>query len=227
MKDLGPRHFKYNSFQELMYLSPNVFNPNKDIYRFLGIDENQRYVLLRFVNWNAHHDLGHQGMSEKNKVEIVRRLSEYVKVFILSEGALPQAIEEFKIKVPAHRMHDVLAFADHLFGESSTMASESACLGTPAIFIDNEGRGYTDELEKDYGLVFNFTESLDDQGKAIDQAVEIVSEVKRQQWFKNRSKLLHDKIDPTKFLIWFIREFPSSIEMISQKSEWGEKFKLL
>jgi predicted glycosyltransferase len=36
------------------------------------------------------------------------------------------------------------------------MCSEAAALGTPAIYIDEKGRGYTDELERAYGLCFNY-----------------------------------------------------------------------
>ena len=54
------------------------------------------------------------------------------------------------------------------------MASESAVLGVPAIYIDNEGRGYTTEQENKYGLVYNYTESHEDQIKSIKKGVEIL-----------------------------------------------------
>ena len=49
------------------------------------------------------------------------------------------------------------------------MASEFACLGTPAIYLDNDGRGYTDELEEKYEMVFNFSESNEDQIKSMQK----------------------------------------------------------
>jgi hypothetical protein len=60
--------------------------------------------------------------------------------------------------------HSVPGGASLLFGESSSMAAEAAVLGVPAIFIDNSGRGYTRELEREHGLIFNFSE--DDPGKS-------------------------------------------------------------
>ena len=43
-----------------------------------------------------------------------------------------------------------------VIGESATMASEAACLGIPAIFISNTGRGYTTEQDKKYGLIKHY-----------------------------------------------------------------------
>ena len=80
---------------------------------------------------------------------------------------MPHDLERYRIHIPATRIHDALAYAALLYGESATMASECAVLGTPAIFLDDDGRGYTDEQEQLYGAVFNFTESLHDEQPAI------------------------------------------------------------
>ena len=63
---------------------------------------------------------------------------------------------KFQIPCPPEKIHHALYYADLFYGESPTMASEAACLGTPARYIDHKGRGYTDEQERKYGLVFNF-----------------------------------------------------------------------
>jgi len=42
--------------------------------------------------------------------------------------------------------------------------TEAAVLGTYSIYIDDEGRGYTDEEELKYGLVFNSKTSLIEKG---------------------------------------------------------------
>ena len=52
-------------------------------------------------------------------------------------------------------MHDVQAAAALFVGESATMASESVVLGTPSIYIDEVGRGYTDEEARE-GLLWMF-----------------------------------------------------------------------
>ena len=81
------------------------------------------------------------------------------------------------------------------------MASECAVLGTPAIYLDNTGRGYTDEQEEVYDAVFNFSESPEDQEKSIQKAIEIVqTEDIKARWKEKRDRILNDKIDVTKFV---------------------------
>ena len=69
--------------------------------------------------------------------------------------------------MPPEEMHTLLYYATLLYGESATMASEAAVLGTYAVYLDDVGRGYTDEEESKYGLVFNFTESIEDQANLL------------------------------------------------------------
>jgi len=76
-------------------------------------------------------------------------------VFITSEKQLPEELEKFRLKLPPEDIHHLIYYATLLYGESSTMSSEAAVLGTYSIYIDDEGRGYTDEEELKYGLVFN------------------------------------------------------------------------
>jgi predicted glycosyltransferase len=160
------------------------------------------------VSWNATHDKGHAGMSLENKRLAVKSFSEYAHVLISSEAALPEDLEPYRIRIPPHRMHDVLNHASLFFGESATMASESAVLGTPAIYLDNDGRGYTDDLEHRYGLVFNFTESEIDQKQAIQKGVEILSDHHQAKHFESQRQLmLQDRMDVTAYLHNFITDY--------------------
>lgn len=209
--EISKYHLKYNSYQEFFYLHPNYFKPYSSIRSKLNLNEDEKYVLVRFVDWNAHHDVGHNGLTIDNKIKVVEDLSEFVKVFILSEKSLPENLEKYKIKIDAELMHDVLSEAEMLFGESSTMASECACLGTPAIFIDKKGRGYTDEQEKLYDIVYNFTDSPEDQLKSVAKAIELIKDKDlNQKAKKSHREILKDKIDPTKFLLDYFRELSES-----------------
>lgn len=141
--------------KELFYLHPKLYTPQEP-WSLLGIEPNTRYALVRFVKWDAYHDtklVG--GFSLSQKEELIRRLAQHVRVFISSETELPAALEPYRIHIPIERMHDVQAFAQLFVGESSTMASESICLGTPAIYVDEIGRGYTDE-EARAGLLWMY-----------------------------------------------------------------------
>lgn len=210
--DLGKKQVRFNSFMELAYLHPNYFKPNKDVLEILGLGENEPYALVRFVSWEATHDFGHQGMTLENKRNAVDAIAAFAKVFITSEKELPEDLEKYRIKIPFDRMHDALFYSSLLFGESATMASEAAVLGTPSIFMDNDGRGYTDEEEKRFGLVFNFTESQEDQLLAIEKAKEILSDPdSKNSYRQKRESLLASCIDTTQFMVGEVLKFQATI----------------
>ena len=206
-KDFGSKQIRFPSYMELSYLHPNVFTPDENVLEVLDIEKGEKYVLLRFVGWNAVHDIGHKGLSLKNKIKVVNELSNYAKVFISSEKTLPKELEKYRLEIPKHLIHHVLAFASLFYGESATMASESAVLGVPAIYIDNDSRGYTLEQEKKYGLVFNYKESLEDQNKSIEKAKSIMRNYEKKAWTKAKNELLNDKIDLTEYLENFIMNY--------------------
>ena len=207
-KNFGKKHVRFDSYMEISYLHPKYFKPNIDVLNLLGIKNNERFSILRFVSWQATHDLGHKGISNNNKINAVNEFKKYGKVFISSESELPEKLKKYKINIPSTMMHDALFFASLLYGESATMASECSILGTPSIFLDNSGRGYTDEQQKKYGLVFNFTESLIDLKKSIEKGIEILQNNKSSDFWKEKSKkIIEEKIDPTQFFIDFIKKY--------------------
>lgn len=225
-KWIGEKHIRYAGCHELAYLHPNNFTPDPFVLNLLGVEKNEKYVIIRFVSWNASHDIGHSGLSLEMKKKAVKELSKYARVFISSEGELSEDLKPYQIKIPPEKVHDALAYATLLYGESATMASECAVLGTPAIFLDNNGRGYTDEEEDKYGLVFNFTESVKDQELSIQKGLELLKDPNiKQAWQARRQKMLADKIDVTMFMVWFIENYPDSVKTMKedQNVQWNFK----
>jgi predicted glycosyltransferase len=200
--DLGKKHIRFNGYMELCYLHPNYFQPDPSVLTILNIRESDKFAIIRFVSWAAAHDFGHSGISLANKRKVVIELSKHAKVFISAEGRLPDDLEKFRIQIPVNKMHDALYYSSLLFGESATMASEAAVLGTPSVFIDNDGRGYTDEEENKYHLVNNFTESEEDQDRALQKALEIIQDKNGKEKYREmRKALLSNCIDTTRFMI--------------------------
>ena len=216
---------KYAGYHELAYLHPKRFPGDYDSNSGY-VSPQKSYALLRFVAWKASHDAGHKGISPINKVRYVEELSKYVEIFISSEGPLLPSLEKYKISIPPQCMHHFISNASMIFGESATMVSEGAVLGVPGIYIDNVSRYYTIEQEKKYGLVFNFTESEEDQEKALAKAVELLSDpATKQKWLIKRDRLLEDKIDVTSFLVWFIENYPQSKNIMHNDSSHQLRFK--
>ena len=225
--DLGKKQIRFNGYMELSYLHPRYFTPDDSIYEHLGIKPTEKYVILRFVSWSASHDIGHTGISLEMKRKAVRAFSPYARVFISSESQLPEDLQPYGIGIPPERMHDALAFAALYYGESATMASESAVLGTPALYLDNRGRGYTAEQEKKYGLVFNYSESVPHQEESIRKALELLKTPGlRQEWQKRRRRMLEETIDVTAFMVWFIENYPRSAALMKENPGYQERFKI-
>jgi uncharacterized protein len=219
------KRIMFDGYFELAYLHPNRFKPDFSVLKQLGVDEGEPFVILRFVGWGAGHDIGHVGIHAEMKRQAVKEFSKHARVFISSEKPLPDDLLPFKFHIPPEMMHSALYYATLLYGESATMASESAVLGTPAIFLDNVGRGYTDEEEKRYGLVFNFTESLADQKKSVQKGVELLQYFKaREPWQEKRAKLLSEKIDVTAFMVWLIENYPESVNILKSDPEYQKRF---
>jgi len=218
--DIGPKQVRYNGYHELAYLHPNRFTPNSAVLAELDLAEGDPFIIIRFVSWEASHDLGQHGLTLDTKRKAIHELEKYGRVFITSEKLLPEEFEKYRISVPPEKMHDLLYYTTLLYGESATMASECAVLGTHAIFCDFAGRGYTDEEEKDYDLVYNFRLDESSQKGSIEKAVELLRNPNLKE--KGREKqehLLSDKMDVTAFIVWFIENYPESIVVMKENSK--------
>lgn len=221
LKDLGGKHIRVNSFFELAYLHPKYFSPDRHILDELGIKKGEKYVIMRFVSWSASHDIGHSGLSVKMKTKAVKELSKYARVFISSEGELPEELKPYEIKIPPERMHDALAFATLYIGEGATMASECAMLGTPAIYVNSLTAGTLEEQEK-YGLIYGFRNSDGVMAKTVELLK--TSNIK-QEWQERRQRMLSDKIDVAAFMVWFIENYPDSVKTMKENPDYQYRFR--
>lgn len=217
----------YAGYHGLAYLHPDLFIPDKSVLKELGVKEDEKYVIIRFVSWNASHDIGHKGITFENKLNTVKEFEKYAKVFISSEQELPKELKKYQIKVEPYRMHDVIAFASLLFGESATMAEEAAILGVPSIYL-NTPLFYIEELEKKYYLIYSYIETGQNQKTAIKKGVVLLKEDKkrlRDEWLKKRDKMLETKINVTTFLVWFIENYPESKKIMKENPDYQYNFK--
>lgn len=209
-KMIDPRkHLKYNGYEELAYLHPNYFEPDPSVLDEQGINKNERFIVIRMVSWNASHDIGDKGFD--NPIEVIEKLEKYGKVLVTAEAKLNDYINEYKIIVPPEKIHSLLYYASLHIGESSSMASESALLGTPSIFVSTSKRGYIDELESKYDLLYTFSDRKNAQEKAIKKAIQLLEDKNiKMNWQKKREKLLNEKIDVAEFISDFIEGYPES-----------------
>ena len=105
------------------------------------------------------------------------------------------------------------------------MASESAMLGTPAIYVNDLWAGWTNE-ETDAGLLYSFKQDLNSQKLSIDKGIELLQMKNlKDLWEKKLSSFLSDKIDTTAFLVWFVENYPESKKIMKEDPNYQLRFK--
>jgi uncharacterized protein len=211
-KKLGKKQFSYPGYHELAYLHPNYFHPDEKVKESLGIAGNDKFVLIRLVSRTATHEFSQKGLEEDQLDQVLNAIKPYARVFISSEVVLASKYDDLMIHISPDLFHSAIYFAAIVIGNSPTVSSEAAVLGTPALYFDNRGRCYTNEEEKKYRLVNNYTETTEQLSILTEKAIEILNSPNSITDFKHRSKLLlRDKIDFTSFLSWFLEEYPGSL----------------
>lgn len=206
--DMGKKQIRYHGNHELAYLHPNYFTPDAKVLNEIGLKKDDTFIILRFVSWGAIHDVGHTGLTLEDKRNAVKEFEKYGRVLITSEKPLQKEFEQYRINVSPEKMHDLLYYATLLYGESATMASECAVLGTHAIFCDYAGRGYTDEEEKRYGLVYNFYNEESMGKDSLAKALELLNNpFLKKEGRQKREKLLAESIDVTSFMEDIIEKY--------------------
>jgi predicted glycosyltransferase len=202
----------YPGFHELAYLHPRRFKPDLSVLTELGIQPGEPYFIMRFNVFKAHHDLGETGLSKEQKVRLITLLKEFGRVFITEERDIDPAFSSYKISLSPDKIHSLLYYATLLVGDSQTMTSEAAMLGTPSLrFNTFVGRiSYLEELEHKYGLTFGFKPDRFDN--MISRIRDLLSRKDlKEVWREKRDRMLADKIDLIAFMLWFIETFPESI----------------
>jgi len=207
-KNWGRKHIRYNSFDELAYLHPNRFVPDKNIVESTGLVPGE-YIVVRFVSWQASHDINQRGIFGNDRKRVIERLQKLGRVVISSENPLPSDLKHLKIPGESHIFHHVLAFARLTFGESSTVCTEGAMLGVPGILINTMKWSSINRLQNTYGLV----RQTDEAGEALDIAEQWLTDQNAIETFKKQgNKLIKECVDLTAWMV-------ENIENISGHSE--------
>jgi len=207
----------YSSYHELAYLHPNVFTPSSTILSKLGVKQGDKYFILRFNAFKAHHDVNEHGLSTDQKRILITILEKYGKIFITTERDIDAEFKQYQMKIDPVDIHDALYYATMFIGDSQTMASEAAVLGTPSIRCNTFVRriSYLDEQEDEYGLTYGFKpENFDNLLMKIEELLN--TESLKTGWQEKRAKMLMDKIDFTQFLCNFVERYPESYKELKE-----------
>ena len=201
----------YSGYHELAYLHPNRFTPDPSILDEIGVKEGEPYFVMRFNVFKAHHDIGILGLSLENKRKIIALLEQKGKVFITTERDIDEEFKKYQLRLAPEKVHSLLYYATMLVGDSQTMTSEAAVLGTPAIRSNSfVGRiEYLEEEEHTYELTYGFLPTETNSMFTKIEELLAMPDLK-QVWQQRRQKMLEEKIDVTDFYVRFIEQAVSS-----------------
>lgn len=229
----------YPAYHELAYLHPNRFTPDPSVLDDAGIHYErdakgnvvnvEPYFVMRFNAFKAHHDVGVVGLTIENKRRMVQLLSQHGKVFITTERNIDEEFMLYQLRVPQDKVHSLLYYATMFVGDSQTMTSEAAVLGTPSIRCNTfVGRiHYLEEEEHRYELTYGFRPDASEEMFAKVKELLATGDAElKAEWGKRRTVLLSEKIDYTAFLTYFIENYPQSVEEVrgADNSFW-KRFK--
>lgn len=198
------RHLRYDGYHELAYLHPARFDPDPGPLRNAGVDPDEPYSVVRLVGMDAHHDAGQSGLSSEAVESLLDGLADHGAVYVSSEHPLTDDLADYANPVPPAAMPHLLAFADTYVGDSTTMATEAAVLGTPSVRYDPLSRTFGNfNSLADYGLVY----SSDDEWDVVETAISLAGDPEAgRRWRRRRRRLLADKIDVTAFMVELVEE---------------------
>lgn len=225
--DLGrynSRKIGFPGYKELAYLHPEHFKPDINVVKKFNPDLFP-YFVLRLVSLRAYHDVGMKGLSDQQVKSLINLLNRHGNVYISSERELPDDLKSYKLPVDPSDIAHVIYFAELFIGDSQTMTSEAAVLGTPA-FRCNDFAGkisVMEEKEFKYGLSHNFPPFLfDEMYKQIEE--HLTSENDKEQYRERRRKMLNETIDLTSFMTWLFENFPGSVKTLQINPSFIQSF---
>ena len=202
------KQVKHPSYHKLAYLHPNRFTPDPKVLDKLGIAPGEPFSIVRFIAWGASHDIGQGGLSTDAQRRVIETLQSHGRVFITTEVDLPPELAPYRFHIAPDLMHDALYYATLFVGDSQSMTTEAALLGTPALRCNSMvGRTTViDELEYKYDLCYGFLPSQ------VDQLIAKINELfqtkdLKLQWDEKRKRLLADKIDLTDWIVEFVENY--------------------
>lgn len=201
----GSKQIRFNAYIEQLYLHSSQFKKNGAVLEELNVKPKE-YVIVRYIAYDAHHDLKAHPLSEKTKKSIVKEIAKRYRVFVsLEKGVNDLFYDDYMLKISPEKMHDLEAHAKFMITEGATMASESFVHGVPFLYINPLKCGNIDyECENYPHRCFQTTNG--------DEAIEIIRQLMNVNIDGDveKEKVEKQTINPTAYLTWFVEHFPES-----------------
>jgi len=221
-KNFGEKHIKFDGSMDLAYLHPKYYESNIKYLEELNLI-GKTYFFLRFVKWDATHDIGQSGFSVEGKAKIIKLLAKYGELLISAEYSLPSEFNKYLYQGDPFKIHTLIQYSSLFIGESGSMATEAAVLGTPSIMVNTSSKyfGVFEHLSK-FGNLFYY----DNEIAAIEKIRDLLSnaDVKKNS-IRNAQEYMQQSINLTDFMVWFIENYPNSFKIMKKNRVYQNNFK--
>lgn len=197
-KSFGEKQSYFDSYVEQFYLRSIYYSSNDAVLSELGLDTN-KYILVRYIAYDAQHDRKVHPFSEEMKKKIVIELSKYYRVLVSCEKAITDEFyTPYSFIAPPEKMHDLIANARFMVSEGATMACEAGILGTPYLYINPLRVGNINRQSSTYSHAFQCTDER--------TILQIIKEQLSIVWTEKERKIAQamierSTIDPTQMLV--------------------------
>jgi uncharacterized protein len=225
-KNLGKNHVRFNGYIELCCLAPPYFTPDPAVLADAGLKPGERFVVVRFVSFEASHDTGQSGLNHQQKIDLVKGLSQHVKVIISSEGKLPKELVPYQLKLAPYKLHSLLAYSSLYIGEGFTTATEGALMGVPNIIVSsllNESTRPGVQVELNASGLQELFITFDG---VLEKALQLLEPEVKATIEARRVAVLASKIDVTAFMVWLIENYPQSADLLKENPANQDRFML-
>ncbi len=209
----------YKGYKALAHLHPNHFIPDENVLP-LELQGGKPYFLIRCTGFGATHDIGKSGISNEVLYQLVKIIEPCGQILITSERELPDDLKKYNLKIRKNDITHYINYAQMFIGDSTTMCTEAAVLGTPAVEFDEYFYEIEQmlEIEREYQLIHCFrtnqTEAFLNKVKELVALKDI-----KKKYAERRKKLLSETIDVSSFLIWLFENNPNSVKEYFENPE--------
>ncbi len=183
--------------------------------------------LIRCTGFGATHDINKTGITDELLIQLEKLLIPHGKLLITTERSLPESLSKYQLKIKKNDMAHYIAFAKLFIGDSTTMSTEAAVLGTPSIEFDDYFYEIEQmlELQDKYELIHCFrTNQQKEMLIKIDELLGGLSNL--SEIYESRRKLfLQETIDVSAFLIWLFENHPESTKSYYKNPSVQNDFK--
>jgi len=215
----------YRGYKALAHLHPNHFIPDES--RLAEELKGKPYFLIRCTGFGATHDIGKSGISNDVLLKLIPILEPHGQVLITSERELPEVLKKYNLLIRKNDITHYINYAQIFIGDSTTMCTEAAVLGTAAIEFDEYFYEIEQmlEIERKYQLIHCFRTYQTEE--FLEKVTELVNTIDLKRIYAERRKqLLRDTMDVSSFLIWLFENNPESVqEYFNNPEKCIERFK--